>query len=46
MLKLGVNTNNGGDSSDKEILNNTAIAGFKNVMLSFKTKNIDKSIKN
>ena len=45
MLKIGVSTNNECGSNDNEILNNIANAGFKNVMLSFKAKNIDETIK-
>lgn len=45
MLKIGINTNNESGNNDIEILNNIAITGFKNVMLSFKTKNIDESVK-
>lgn len=45
MLVVGISTNNESGSNDIEILNNIANAGFKNVMLSFKAKNIDESIK-
>ncbi len=45
MLKVGISTNNESGSNDIEILNNVANAGFKNVMLSFKAKNIDETIK-
>ena len=45
MLQIGVSTNNESGNSDIEILNNITQAGFKNVMLSYKTKNIDETIK-
>ncbi len=45
MLEIGISTNNESGSSDFEILNNIANAGFKNVMLSFKAKNIEETIK-
>lgn len=45
MLKIGVSTNNESGNNDLEILNNIAKAGFKNVMLSFKSNNIDETIK-
>lgn len=44
MLKIGVSTNNECGCSDVEILDNIASAGFKNVMLSFKTKSVDETI--
>ena len=46
MLEIGVNTNNESGSSDLEIINNVKKSGFKNVMLSFKAKNIDETVKN
>ena len=45
MLNIGVNTNNECGKNDEEILNNIVRAGFKNVMLSFKSKDIEQSIK-
>lgn len=45
MFKFGINTNNESGSNDIEILNNIASAGFENIMLSFKAKNIDETIK-
>ena len=45
MLEIGVSTNNECGKDDYEILNNIANAGFKNVMLSFKSKNIEENIK-
>ena len=44
MLKIGVSTNNESGANDIEILNNIAEAGFKNVMLSFKSKDIDNTV--
>lgn len=44
MLKIGISTNNESGNNDIEILNNIANTGFKNVMLSFKAKNIEESI--
>ena len=43
-MNLGISTNNESGSNDNEILKNIAQAGFKNVMLSFKAKNIDETI--
>ena len=45
MLKIGVSTNNESGSNDNEILRNIAQVGFKNVMLSFKSNNIDETVK-
>lgn len=45
MLEIGISTNNESGDNDIEILHNIANAGFKNVMLSFKTKNIDDAVK-
>lgn len=44
MLKIGINTNNESGNNDFEILNNIASVGFKNVMLSYKTKRVDDAI--
>ena len=45
MLEIGVSTNNESGSNDIEILNNIAKAGFKNVMLSFKSRDIESTIR-
>lgn len=45
MLNIGVSTNNECGEDDLEILNNIAKAGFKNIMLSFKSKDMEESIK-
>lgn len=45
MLQVGINTNNKCGNNDIEILNNIAKTNFKNIMLSFKSKNINESIK-
>lgn len=44
-MKLGISTNNECGNNDIEIIRNIAQVGFKNVMLSFKAKNIDETIK-
>ena len=44
-MNLGISTNNESGNNDNEILRNIAQAGFKNVMLSFKSNNIDETVK-
>ena len=44
MLKIGINTNNQSGKDDIEILQNIKAAGFKNIMMSFKSKNIEDTI--
>lgn len=44
MYNIGINTNNESGETDNQILNNIANTGFKNIMLSFKSKNIEESI--
>ena len=46
MLKIGISTNNEAGKNDIDILKNIAQSNFKNVMLSFKSKDIEDSIKN
>ncbi len=45
MRQIGVSTNNECGINDFEIINNIAKAGFKNVMLSASSKNIEESVK-
>lgn len=45
MLELGVNTNNECGTSDDEILHNIKSAGFKNIMLSYRSGDIEHTIK-
>ena len=45
MLEIGISTNNEAGNDDIDILNNIKEVGFKNVMLSYKAKNIEEAIK-
>ena len=44
-MNIGINTNNESGKNDIKILNNIKKSGFKNVMLSFKSKSVEKTLK-
>ena len=45
MFKIGINSNNESGKNDTQILKNIKQAGFENIMLSFKSSEVENSIK-